>query len=36
MPETRILFRHIDEQGLAWFAVYRSLGGYEALEKAIK
>ena len=32
--ETRLLFRNIDEPGLASIDVYRRLGGYAALEKA--
>jgi NADH-quinone oxidoreductase subunit F len=36
MPETRLLFRHVDEPGLATIDVYRRLGGYRALEKAFK
>jgi NADH-quinone oxidoreductase subunit F len=36
MPETRLLFRHIDEPGLASIDVYRRLGGYRTLEKALK
>ncbi|MDP9228780.1 MAG: NADH-quinone oxidoreductase subunit NuoF [Actinomycetota bacterium] len=34
--ETRILFRNIDEPGLASIETYRRLGGYEALSKAFK
>jgi NADH-quinone oxidoreductase subunit F len=34
MPETRLLFRHIDEPGLASIETYRRLGGYRALERA--
>jgi NADH-quinone oxidoreductase subunit F len=34
--ETRMLFRHIDEPGLASIDVYRRLGGYQALHKAFK
>jgi NADH-quinone oxidoreductase subunit F len=36
MPETRLLFRHIDEPGLASIDGYRRLGGYRALERAFK
>jgi NADH-quinone oxidoreductase subunit F len=36
MPETRLLFRHIDESGLAGIDTYRRLGGYIAIEKAFK
>jgi NADH-quinone oxidoreductase subunit F len=36
MPETRVLFRHIDEPGLATIEVYRRLGGYRALERAFR
>jgi NADH-quinone oxidoreductase subunit F len=36
MPETRLLFRHIDESGLAGIDTYRRLGGYTAIEKAFK
>ena len=31
-----MLFRHIDEPGLASIETYRSLGGYRALERALK
>jgi NADH-quinone oxidoreductase subunit F len=31
-----MLFRHVDEPGLASIDVYRRLGGYRALEKAVK
>jgi NADH-quinone oxidoreductase subunit F len=34
MPETRILFRHVDEPGLASINTYRRLGGYTAIERA--
>jgi NADH-quinone oxidoreductase subunit F len=34
MPETRLLFRHIDEPGLATIDGYRELGGYTALRRA--
>jgi NADH-quinone oxidoreductase subunit F len=36
MPETRLLFRHIDEPGLTGIDTYRRLGGYTAIEKAFK
>jgi NADH-quinone oxidoreductase subunit F len=36
MPETRMLFRHIDEPGLASMETYRRLGGYSSLERAVK
>ena len=36
MPETRVLFRHIDEPGLHTIDVYRALGGYSALERAFR
>jgi NADH-quinone oxidoreductase subunit F len=36
VSETRMLFRHIDEPGLASIEVYRRLGGYQTLEKALK
>jgi NADH-quinone oxidoreductase subunit F len=36
MPETRILFRNVDEPGLNTLKVYKRLGGYEALAKAYK
>ena len=36
MPETRVLFRNIDEPGLADIDAYRRLGGYTAIEKAYK
>src|ERR687892_871834 len=32
--KTRMLFRHIDEPGLADIETYRRLGGYKAAEKA--
>jgi NADH-quinone oxidoreductase subunit F len=35
VPETRLLFRHIDEPGLASIEAYRRFGGYRALEKAV-
>ena len=34
--ETRLLFRHVDEPGLADIETYRRLGGYTAIEKAFK
>jgi NADH-quinone oxidoreductase subunit F len=34
--ETRLLFRKIDEPGLASIDTYRKLGGYRAIEKAYK
>jgi NADH-quinone oxidoreductase subunit F len=34
MPETRVLFKSIDEPGLASIDTYRRLGGYRAIEKA--
>jgi NADH-quinone oxidoreductase subunit F len=34
--ETRLLFRHIDETGLASIDTYRRLGGYRSLERALK
>src|SRR5436190_131043 len=34
--QTRMLFRHIDEPGLASIDTYRRLGGYRALEKALR
>ncbi len=34
--ETRMLFRHIDEPGLADIDTYKRLGGYTAIEKAYK
>ena len=36
MPETRLLFQHIDEPELAGIETYKRLGGYRALEKAYK
>jgi NADH-quinone oxidoreductase subunit F len=36
MPETRILFRNIDEPDLASIRAYRRLGGYRAIRKAFK
>jgi NADH-quinone oxidoreductase subunit F len=34
VPETRMLFRHIDEPGLNTIDVYRRFGGYSALQRA--
>src|SRR5919204_6821193 len=34
--ETRMLFRHIDEPGLASIETYERLGGYRSLERALK
>src|SRR2546423_11647283 len=34
--ETRVLFRRIDEPGLASIETYRGLGGYRSLERALK
>jgi NADH-quinone oxidoreductase subunit F len=34
MTETRLLFRNVDEPGLADIETYRRLGGYRALQKA--
>src|SRR5439155_2285650 len=36
VPEVRLLFRHVDEPGLATMEVYRRLGGYRALERAFR
>jgi NADH-quinone oxidoreductase subunit F len=36
MPETRLLFRNIDAPDLASIDGYRRLGGYRALERALK
>jgi len=36
VPETRLLFRNIDEPGLNTIDVYRRLGGYRALERAFR
>jgi NADH-quinone oxidoreductase subunit F len=36
MTQTRMLFRHIDEPGLASIDTYRRLGGYRSLERAVK
>ena len=35
LPETRVLFRHIDEPGLATIEGYREHGGYKALERVV-
>ena len=34
--ETRILFRNVDEPGLASMRTYKRLGGYQAIGKAFK
>jgi NADH-quinone oxidoreductase subunit F len=34
VPETRLLFRHIDEPGLNTIEVYERLGGYRTLKRA--
>jgi len=34
--ETRVLFRHVDEPGLASIETYRRLGGYRSLERTLK
>src|SRR5438046_2642648 len=34
--QTRVLFRHVDEPGLASIETYRRLGGYRSLERAVK
>ena len=34
--QTRMLFRHIDEPGLASIETYRRFGGYQALTRAVK
>jgi NADH-quinone oxidoreductase subunit F len=34
--QTRVLFRHVDEPGLASIETYRRFGGYRALERALK
>src|SRR5436190_2962385 len=34
--ETRVLFRHVDEPGLASIETYRRLGGYRSLERTVK
>src|SRR5215208_2262577 len=36
VTQTRMLFRHIDEPGLASIETYRRFGGYRALERAVK
>jgi NADH-quinone oxidoreductase subunit F len=36
VPETRMLFRHVDEPDLATIDGYRRLGGYTALERAFR
>jgi NADH-quinone oxidoreductase subunit F len=36
MPETRLLFRNIDEPGLNTLDVYKRLGGYATLERAYR
>jgi NADH-quinone oxidoreductase subunit F len=36
MPEVRLLYRNVDEPGLASLETYRRLGGYRALEKALR
>jgi NADH-quinone oxidoreductase subunit F len=36
MPETRLLFRHIDEPGLNTIDVYKRFGGYRTLERAYR
>jgi NADH-quinone oxidoreductase subunit F len=36
MPETRLLFRNVDEPGLASIDVYRKRGGYDTLQRAFK
>jgi NADH-quinone oxidoreductase subunit F len=36
VPETRMLFRHIDEPGLASIETYRRLGGYRAHQRAFR
>src|SRR5437660_1503929 len=36
MPETRLLFRHIDEPALATIEGYRRRGGYRAIERALR
>jgi NADH-quinone oxidoreductase subunit F len=36
MPETRLLFRHIDEPDLHRIDVYKRFGGYSALERAYR
>src|SRR5438034_8153689 len=34
--QTRVLFRHVDEPGLASIETYRRLGGYRSLERAVR
>jgi NADH-quinone oxidoreductase subunit F len=34
--QSRLLFRHVDEPGLASIETYRRLGGYRSLERALK
>ena len=36
VPETRMLFRNVDEPGLNTIDVYKRLGGYRALERAFR
>ncbi len=36
MPETRLLFRHIDEPGLNTIDVYKRFGGYRTMERAFR
>ena len=36
MPETRLLFRRVDEPELASIETYRRLGGYRSLERALR
>ncbi len=36
MPETRLLFRHVDEPGLNTIDVYKRFGGYRTLEHAYR
>ena len=33
---TKILTQHIGQEGIETFEVYRKLGGYNAVEKALK
>src|SRR5436190_21859955 len=35
-PQARLLFRHVDEPGLATIETYKRLGGYRSLERALK
>src|SRR5436190_1272259 len=35
-PQARLLFRHVDEPGLASIETYKRLGGYRSLERALK